>query len=182
MLHMSQKYYIIQSLLRKPNHIRGLAKELHTNQTTIARKMQELLESNVVDFHHEGRNKVFTLKKTFEAKQHACISEILKAQEIIEKHPKLRMIFESTRKNSNVHLAILFGSYAKGSPTKDSDIDIFIESKDKQLAKEIRMIDSRISLKTGRYDRSSLLIKEIEKNHVIIKGVEEYQEKNSFFA
>ncbi len=63
---MSQKNYkimIIFSLLIKENHIRGLAKEIGTNQTTISRKINELFEENVVDSKIEGKNKVFFLKK-----------------------------------------------------------------------------------------------------------------------
>ena len=43
MLHMEQKSYkieIINDLLRGNNHIRGIAKNLHINHMTIARKMK----------------------------------------------------------------------------------------------------------------------------------------------
>jgi len=63
---MSQNDYkikIAESLQKKENHIRGLAKELNTNQTTIARKINELFKENVVDYKKEGRNKVYFLKK-----------------------------------------------------------------------------------------------------------------------
>ena len=43
------------------------------------------------------------------------------------------------------------------------------------------MLDSKLSIKIGKYDKNNNLIKEIEKNHVIIKGVDEYYEKNKFF-
>ncbi|MDP1694729.1 MAG: hypothetical protein Q8L34_04275, partial [Candidatus Woesearchaeota archaeon] len=64
---MSQDNYnlkIIESLLRSENHIRGLAKLLDTNQTTIARKVQELHKENILDWKQEGRNKVVFLKKS----------------------------------------------------------------------------------------------------------------------
>jgi predicted nucleotidyltransferase len=181
---MSQKNYnveIVNSLLKKENHIRGLAKELNTNQTTIARKAIELQKENIVDFKTEGKNKIIFLKKTFEAKQFACICELTNAAKIIEHYSRLRDIFEKIRKNDKIFLAILFGSYAKKSSTKDSDIDIYICSTDKDLKKEIELIDSKINVKLGEYDKDNLLIKEIEKNHVIIKGAEEYYEKNRFF-
>ena len=43
------------------------------------------------------------------------------------------------------------------------------------------MLDARVSVKLGKYDSNNILIKEIEKNHVIIKGVEEYYQKNVRF-
>ncbi len=182
---MSQKDYnlaIVENLLRKPNHIRGIAKDLVTNQTTVARKMKQLYEGNIVDFRQEGRNKVFALKSTLEAKQQACIAELHKAIGAVKRYPRLRAVFEGIRRDSRITLAVLFGSYAKGVAGKESDIDIYIDTADRRIKKEVELIDSRISAKIGRYDRSQLLIREIEKNHVIIKGVEEYYEKSGFFA
>jgi len=181
---MSQNNYnqrIVELLLKSENHIRGMAKALGTNQTTIARKVTELSEENIVDFKQEGRNKVVFLKKTLEAKQAAYDSESNKVIEILQKYPHLRRIIEEIRKNEKITLAVLFGSYAKGIAKKDSDIDIYIDTKDTKIKEEIEHIDSKISVKIGNYNKGSLLIKEIEKNHVIIKGVEAYYEKSKFF-
>lgn len=181
---MSQNNYnikIVDTLLKSENHIRGLAKVLNTNQTSIARKVQELYKENIVDFKQEGKNKVFFLKKTLEAKQYACFVETRKLLGTLKKYPQLRRIIELIKKNKKIHMAILFGSYAKGIATKSSDVDIYIDTKDNKLKEEVELIDSKISLKIGSYNKDSLLIKEIEKNHVIIKGVELYYEKNKFF-
>src|SRR3989338_9189610 len=78
LLHMSQNNYnikIVEALLKAENHIRGLAKLLNTKQTTIARKVHELSKENILDFKQEGRNKVFFIKKTLEAKQYAYLVE-----------------------------------------------------------------------------------------------------------
>ena len=80
-----------------------------------------------------------------------------------------------------VPLSILFGSYAKQSAEKGSDIDIYIETKDKKIKQGLEILDSNLSVKIGEYDKKNLLIREIEKNHVIVKGVEVYYEKNKFF-
>ena len=181
---MSQNNYninIVESLLKSENHIRGLAKSLNTNQTTIARKVQELYKDNIIDFKHEGKNKVVFLKKTLEAKQYACFAETYKLLEFLKKYPQLRNIIEQIKKNEKIHLAILFGSYAKDTAAKNSDVDIYIDTKDNKLKDEVELINSKISVKIGDYNKNSLLIKEIEKNHVIIKGAEVYYEKNKFF-
>jgi predicted nucleotidyltransferase len=181
---MSQINYnikIVEALLKSENHVRGLAKALNTNQTTIARKVQELYEDNIVDFKQEGKNKVFSLKKTLEAKQYACFVEIYKLLETLKRYPRLRRIVDQIKKNKKITLAILFGSYAKYTAKKDSDIDIYINTKNTRLKEEVELIDSKISLKIGKYDRDSLLIREIEKNHIILKGAELYYEKNKIF-
>ena len=94
----------------------------------------------------------------------------------------LKHIIQKIKSNPKVKLCVLFGSYAKGIAHKDSDIDIYIETASRTLKKEIKQINTKISLKIGRYDKNNLLIKEIEKNHVIIKGAEVYYEKNKFFG
>lgn len=184
MLHMEQKDYkleIVNRLLNNEDHIRELAKKLSTNHMTILRRIKELEKENVVDYKEEGKNKVYFLKKTIEAKSYVFKTESYKLLKLLEKYPRLRNIIEKIQKDRKIKLAILFGSYAKGIAKQDSDIDIYIETQNRKLKQEIQMIDSRLSIKIGKYDKSSLLIKEIEKNHVIIRGVEEYYEKNKFF-
>jgi len=81
-----------------------------------------------------------------------------------------------------IKLAILFGSYSKGLAKQDSDTDIYIETDNKKIKKELESIDSRLSIKIGEFSADNLLIKEIIKNHVIIKGVEDYYEKTKLFS
>ena len=163
------------------NHIRALAKELKTNQTTVARKIKELYKENIVDYKQEGRNKVYFLKKTLETLEFILIMERYKILETLRKYPYLRRIFQQIIQNKKIKLVILFGSYARKTATEKSDIDIFIETQDRGIKEEIENIDSKISVKIGKFNRKNLLIKEIEKNHVIIKGVELYYEKVGFF-
>lgn len=181
---MSQNNYtikVLEALLKAENHIRGLAKLLNTNQTTIARKVHELYKNNIVDFKLEGKNKVVFIKKSLEAKQYAYQVETQKLLETLKKYPSLRRIIELIKKNEKISLAILFGSYAKGLAKAGSDIDIYLDSSDDKLKEEVELIDSKISVKIGKYSKDSLLIKEIENSHIIIKGIERYYEKNKFF-
>jgi predicted nucleotidyltransferase len=181
MEHKDYKLEIIEKLLQNKNHIRSLAKELRTNHMIIQRKIKELEKENVVDFKEEGKNKVYSLKKNIEAKTYAFKTEGYKLLKLLEKNPKLRGIIERIQKDNRIKMAVLFGSYAKGIAKPESDIDIYINTQDEKIKRDIHVISTMINVKIGRYDKSSLLIKEIEKNHVIIKGVEEYYEKNKFF-
>lgn len=180
MSQINYKIQIIKSLLLENNHVRGLAKLINTNQTTIARKLNELYEENIVDFIIRGKNKVFFLKKNLESKQYCCIMEQFKIIELVNKYPKFRRIIEHIRKDDKLHLAVLFGSYAKGLEKKDSDIDIYVNTRSSKIKDSLSLIDSRINVKIGLYDDKSLLIKEINKNHIILKGTEDYYEK--FFS
>ncbi|MCW4001158.1 MAG: nucleotidyltransferase domain-containing protein [Candidatus Bathyarchaeota archaeon] len=175
------KFEIVLTLLQEKNHIRAIANKLGTNHMIIVRKMRELLDSNVVDFLQEGKNKTYFLKKTVEAKCHVHMAEYYKKLQTIEKYPSLRAIIEKLENDQRVQLAVIFGSYAKYTADKGSDIDIFIETQDKALRDELARTDSRLSLKIGTYQKESALIREIEKSHVVLKGVEKFYEKNRFF-
>ena len=184
MCHMEQKEYnleIINLLLHGKNHIRGIAGKLKVNHMLVSRKVNDLAQSNVVDFIWDGKNKSYFLKKTAEARAYVFMAENYKLIQILVKNSGLRNIIERLQKDKRLNMAILFGSYAKGLETKSSDIDIYIETKDRDIRKELQLLDSRLSIKIGEYNKQNLLIKEIEINHVIIKGIEKFYEKNKFF-
>jgi predicted nucleotidyltransferase len=181
---MEQKDYkleIVLELLKNENHIRGMAKSLNTNHMNIVRKIKELSKENVVDYIQKVKNKAYSLKKTAEAKAFVFMAENYKLTRAIQKYPALRGIIEKIQKNKKIKLAVLFGSYAKAMAKPDSDIDLYIDTASNKLKAEIGKIDTKLSVKIGKYDKSNLLIKEIDKNHIIIKGIEEYYEKNGFF-
>lgn len=182
---MEQKDYkleIVLELLKGENHARGIAKSLETNPMNISRNIKELYKENVVDYKELGKNKTYFFKKTSEARVYIFMSEGYKLLQILKKYSTLRTIIDKIQADKRIKLAILFGSYAKNLVKKDSDIDIYIETEDKKLKKELEGIDSCLSIKIGKFYKENLLIKEIIKNHVIIKGMEEYYGKAEFFS
>ena len=181
MFHMEQKDYkleIVNILGQNTAHIRSIAKKIGTNHTMVIRKLKELLNSDVVDFVKEGRNKNYFLKKSAEARSYILMAENYKLFKILEKYPILKDVFEKIQKDKKIKLAILFGSYAKDLAKKHSDIDIFLETNNLEIKKEYSKLDSKLSIKIGKLGNDNLS-KEIRKNYIIIKGGEKYYE--SFF-
>ena len=181
---MEQKDYkmeIMNELAKKESHGRELAKVVGTNQMTISRKLLELRERNMIDFKEEGKNKVYFIKKNNEARNFLFISEHYKLLKVLQKYPQLRKIIDKVQTDERIEVAVLFGSYAKEIAKRDSDIDVFIETKNKKIKEELEKTDSKASVKIGDLSEDNLLLKEIERNHVIIKGVEKYYERIGFF-
>ncbi|PIU30137.1 hypothetical protein COT07_02330 [Candidatus Woesearchaeota archaeon CG07_land_8_20_14_0_80_44_23] len=181
---MKQKSYemeIVNFLLKERGHVRAIAKQIGTNPMTVQRKLKILIDENAVDYKIEGRNKVYFLKRSEEARIFGFLGETYKLLECLDKYPRIRAAVKAIRSDRRIKLALLFGSYAKGLASDKSDIDIYIEGKDQKIKDELIALDSKLSIKTGKYDRKSPLIREIERNHVIIKGVEEYYERSGFF-
>lgn len=172
---------IILVLIKNNVHLRKIARTLKESHSTILRKLRSLEKENVVDYKEEGKNKTYFLKKTIEAKNYVFSAESYKLNQILKKYSSLRTIIEKIQKDDRIKLAILFGSYAKGISKTESDIDVYIETENINIKKELNSVNTKLSIKIGRYNKSNLLIKEIEKNHVILKGVELYYEKNKIF-
>ena len=180
---MEQKLYnyeIILNLLKSSNHLRQIAKDMDINHMTIKRALGVLIKENVLDVKKQGKNNIYSIKKTLEAKNFALMAEIYKLNNLIKAHPELKQSLKSLN-NIPINLIVIFGSYAKGQETKNSDIDIYIETARSKIKKEASKINSKFSVKIGEYNRENLLIKEIEKSHIIVKGVGIFYEKNKFF-
>ncbi len=167
---------VIQLLLRQNYHVRGLAKTLNESHSTILRKLNKLAKLNVIDYKKEGKNKVFFLKKNLISRNHIFQAEIHKLNSLLIKYPDLMIILEQISKKVDEKLIILFGSYAKFRAKADSDIDIYIETENRNIKKAVENIHSKINVKIGPFDTTSNLIKEIIKDHVIVRGFEEFYE------
>ena len=172
---------IVALLIKEDLHTRAIAEQLKSNHATVLRKLRNLTEENIVDFRMEGKNKVFTLKRTIEGRNAAMIAEICKQSSVVSRYPVLRGIVQAIQAMPEIPLAILYGSYAKGLATKGSDIDIYIETSDSHKKKQLEQKHSLLSVKIGVFDTKNLLIREIMKDHVIIRGVEVYFDKTGFF-
>ncbi|MDP2796341.1 MAG: nucleotidyltransferase domain-containing protein [Methanoregula sp.] len=172
---------IVALLLKEALHTRAIAEQLRSNHATVLRKLRTLTDDNIVDFRMEGKNKVFTLKRTIEGRNAAMIAELYKQSSIVSRYPVLRGIFQAVLEMPEIPLAILYGSYAKDLATKESDIDIYIETSDSQKKKQLEQRHSLVSVKIGEFDTKNLLIREMMKDHIIIRGAEVYFDKTGFF-
>jgi predicted nucleotidyltransferase len=173
---------IILVLLHGPLHTRRIAEDLGRNHATVLRKLQDLVDDNILDFTFEGKNKVYFLKKTLESRNAAIGAELYRQSRSIAEYPLLRGIIRDVLNISEVRLALIFGSYAKGNAHERSDIDLFMETQDRDLRKSLEKKYSSLNVKTGPFDRDNPLVREIISDHIIVKGVEEYFEKIEFFT
>jgi predicted nucleotidyltransferase len=171
----------IVSLLEKEDlHPRAIAERLGSNHATILRRLRVLTDDNIVDFHKEGKNKVYSLKRSIEGRNAAMIAELYKQSMAVSRYPVLRGIVRAVQEMPEIPLALLYGSYAKGLATTESDIDLFIETPDLATKKELELRHSLLSVKIGHFDPNDLLIREIAKDHIIIRGIEAYFDKTGF--
>ena len=171
---------IVLLLVREESHVRGIAKSLGESHSTVQRRLNSLAKENVLDHKREGRNKTFFIKKNLQARNYVYNAERQKLMELLRKYPELSVIAEEVLEKCRERLIVIFGSYAKFIAKKESDIDIYIETNDAEVKERVGSIHSKIRVKIGRFDLNSQLIKEIIKNHVILRGIEGFYEKTKF--
>ena len=186
MVHMVQnknniEFEIVLVLIKNRAYLREIARTINESHSTVLRKINELVRENILDYKKEGRNKTFFIKDNLKAKNYTYSAEIYKLSKFLKKHPEMSIILEDIKKNTPKGMIILFGSYVKGNPKQNSDIDVYIETNDNKIKTKLQELNSKLNIKIGKFDTISLLIKEIIKNHIIVRGVEEFYEKNKFF-
>lgn len=158
---------------------REIAKKLKMNQKTVSNILIKLEKENTLKFTQEGKNKYYFLNRfNPNIKDILKIIELSKKIKFTKENKKLKELFEALENRCD-GIMVIFGSYAKGTNTEKSDIDIFIIGKIKKTEDLERLYNIEINLiKTSKdkFDKNENIIKEIIKSHIILKGVEEFIE------
>jgi predicted nucleotidyltransferase len=173
MLQKRNDFEIVEELRKEPKHIRLMAEELNLIPSTVMRTIKQMEKENIVDFKKEGKNKKYALKETPEARNYLIMTEQYKFLKVIQ-NAKIRKITKELIEQTTGELIVLFGSYAKGTDRKESDIDIYIETENKELKEKLSKISEKLSLKIGKLDKDNLLTKEIIKNHIIVQNTDRF--------
>ena len=108
------------------------------------------------------------------------MAEITQKTNFLNKHQTIANLFKSDERIVGV-----FGSYAKGTQKKDSDIDLFIigEKTSQDYATKAKVYDLNISIKyfspkefKDLLKKKNPLIREIIENHITLFNVERFIE------
>lgn len=169
--------------------INEIAKSLKEYYSFVHRIVNKLFKDNVISKEKAGKSYLCSVnlenEKTIALIQ---LSEIEKKNEFYNSNKELKVILEDFVKSAesavNPISIVLFGSYVKGTATKESDVDIILISKTKagidKIAKEIyakygKEINA-VLLTPGDFkkQKDKALIKEVIKDHCILYGVEKF--------
>ena len=69
-------YNAVLNLLKGSNHLRQIAKDIKTNHMTVKRALDILIKENVLDVRKEGKNNIYSIKKTLEAQNFVFMVQI----------------------------------------------------------------------------------------------------------
>lgn len=170
--------------------INKVAKAVGEHYSLVHRTINKLVNEKVVIRTKVGKSYLCSLNLENEKSLTLIqLSEIEKRNEFYEKNKKLKLILEDfvnsvKSQSKNIISIVLFGSHAKGTATKESDIDILLISKGKI---EIEKITREMYAKYGKEistliitqsdfekQKNKAVIKEIIRSHYVLYGVENF--------
>ena len=171
--------------------INEIANRLDEHYSLVNRVISRLMKEEVITGKKVGRAIVCSINpKSEKAKALMHLNEVVRTEEFYSRNREIKIIMEdfiaelkARFKQGLVSIAI-FGSYAKGTATKESDIDILVICEKK---KEVSDIIRKIHAKYGREampviitqsefkgQKEKPIIKEIIKYHYVLYGFESF--------
>ena len=158
---------------------RYIASKLKLNQKTTANILNNLEKEGILKYSFEGKNKYYFLNKlNLQIKDIIKIIEIERKNQFIKHYKKFKDLFFTLEKRTN-GIIIIFGSYANFSSNEKSDLDVFIIGKISEVEDLEELYKIKINIVKSskeKIDKNGIFIKEIIKNHIVLKGVEEFIE------
>jgi len=158
---------------------RNVARKLKMNQKTVSNLLNELEREHILKFTQDGKNKYYYLNRF-----NSHISEIIQLIEtqkkinFFEKYKKLKELFLKLKERTK-GILIIFGSYADFSANEKSDLDVFVMGNIKDIEDLEEFHNVKINIvksDKNKFNKKEPIIKEIIKNHIVLKGVEDFIE------
>lgn len=152
-----------------------IAKKKKLNQKTVANYLNLLEKQGILRSKVQGKNKLYYLNlENKEILLNFIMGiEHFRSINFYENNLIVKEIFEKI--NSFIDgIAVLFGSYAKGTQKKDSDLDILIIGKcdEKEIYKISKTYKIDINLKIYPKIEKDILFEEVLKNHILLKNID----------
>jgi predicted nucleotidyltransferase len=162
----------------KRYYLREIAKIVNLPLKNVQTALIELENNAILKSKIEGKNKYFNLNlDNIETKYYITQAEIYKTLIFLDKNREFNIFLKELYADNCL---VVFGSFAKGIQDKNSDLDILIIGEDKIdfeiLVHKVHKINIKTQNILEAIDKEDI-IKEIEKNHVILNNHSYYVDK-----
>lgn len=163
-------------------YIREVSTILNISSKSALNTLSKLEQYNIVSSKKRGKTKLYFLNRSQIARDYVILAEVYKKIKFLKNNILIERVIIEVYKELSPNFLVIFGSYSKGLQKKGSDLDIFtlekgMDSKIKEIGK---VFDIEINTKFYPYEifrekiDNDYLLKEIVKNHIIIKGFESF--------
>ncbi|MDD9953757.1 MAG: nucleotidyltransferase domain-containing protein [Candidatus Woesearchaeota archaeon] len=160
-----------------------IAKEKNLNQKTVANILKELEKEHLLYRTTKGRNAEYHLHldNKESVQQFVTAVEHLRTLQFYKEKPHIKHIVKEVLEHCK-GIVLIFGSYAKRSEKKTSDLDLFVAGRCDH--EEIRKISEIYHLEIqifeyrrkrfGKIIGTDILLHEIRNDHIILRGAEDF--------
>ncbi|MBI3291179.1 nucleotidyltransferase domain-containing protein [Candidatus Falkowbacteria bacterium] len=167
-------FKVAELLFNRPNatfHIRGLAKETALSTTAVIQAVEELHKFEIVTT--EKTEITTNIKANVESEAYRSYKKIFNLYRL-ERYNIIRTLKEAYRAKT----IVLFGSFAKGEDTEESDVDILILTSHKEatditdsITEYEKLLNRRINLHLlSSLEKSSSEFKNAIANGIVLHG------------
>ena len=163
-------------------NISAIAKGTNIDYKNTHNIIKQFQKENIVNLQKFGNSNIVKFNK----KMNSLVfeAEFQRKKEIIKQGP-IQSISKRFDEFSFPCLALLFGSYAKGTADKHSDIDLLIvadEKKEKVIRRSLRILPYDVHSVFLTFDdfvtmiisKEFTVVSEVVKHNVILHGIEQY--------
>jgi predicted nucleotidyltransferase len=164
-------------------HLREIARRTQVDAKAVSVQLNRLEKANILTSTLKGRNKEYSLNLgNYLALYHLVLAETFVTVDYLSRNFEVKKLVSETA-GSMGDSAMLFGGFAKGDVTPESDIDILIIDDKKPDLGAFREVGSllgrEVSVKSVSEQQFSNglaskdpLIWEVVANHIILKGID----------
>jgi predicted nucleotidyltransferase len=162
-------------------YIREVQKLLGISPRTAQLILDDLEKKAVLESVTKGKIKAYKIRKSGIARDFLVFVEQHKKIAFLAEHALIREVFEKITGSIN-GAGIIFGSYAKGTEKKGSDLDVFVIGSydEKGISTVSGLYGIQINIKNypakifGKSIRNDPLVREVLDNHVVFKNADEF--------
>lgn len=178
-----RKVELVRTIIKSgPIHVNALISKMNISPTMAVSYINELVNSGILKEIHTGTNvrKIDIDYESDVALNIAAAVCVMEREDFIKGHPDIKLLFRKIQESKEVTFALVFGSYAWGVESPESDIDLSIVSKGRRLSREIfveelNLVDKKISFmfeteSEFRQRKNDAIHKNIRQSFIIVKN------------
>lgn len=165
-------------------YIREVEKLLKISPRTAQLILEDLENKGIIESKVKGKIKSYKLKISELSGRYLAFVEQYKSIAFMEKNLIVKEVIEKIVPFIN-GIGVIFGSYAKGTFDKESDLDIFVAGgyEEEEIKKISRNFGIEISIKCyplktfEKNANQDIFLREVLKNHIVFKNAELFIQK-----
>jgi predicted nucleotidyltransferase/DNA-binding MarR family transcriptional regulator len=182
-----KKLEVLANIYLNPGiHLREIARRTRLGIPAVKNHIDKFLREKIILKKREGRNiKFFINFKNRKTVVYLSEVETFRLEKLPKDIDSALLDLLSALENKPI-ITIIFGSYAKGNYTKESDLDLLLVFNEinKEIEEKTKLISSRYSLKIRPiyltwkefrekfFNVKDVFMREIRENKIIVNGME----------